>query len=125
MGTDRRKYPRIDVRYAVRYKAEGSEGNGYRVVFLRNISRGGILFTTEEELKINSTIKMEIDLPRRSRVPITGKVVRCQEVQKPGKIKLYKVALKFTRFRIYRETLNYIDKIVKEIINSALPANLH
>lgn len=125
MGRDRRKYPRAELHYAVRYKAEGSEGNGYRMVFLRNISRGGILFTTDEELRIGSTIKMEIDLPRRSRVPITGKVVRCQEVQKPGKIKVYKVALQFTGFMIHRETLDYIDNIVKEVINSTPSASLH
>jgi len=114
MKENRRKYPRVNHHFTVRYKIEGPEGIADRVVFLKNISRGGMLFTSDLEFKVGVTIEWEIDLPERGRVPMSGKVVRCHEIPKPGEIKIYNVAVEFMGFMIHRETFDCIEKLVDE-----------
>jgi len=118
MGRERRKYPRAEIHLTIRYRIGPVEESKFQIVYSRNISRGGVLFTTVKKMQIGVAIKIEIDLPMKNRVPVTGRVVRCQEVENSGKIRLYNVALEFQDFNIYRETFDHIDDIVKRKIYS-------
>lgn len=113
---DRRKFPRVKVNYLARYKLEDSQEQDFRVVSLKNIGAGGVLFITDEELKVNSGIYIELTLPGIGRTPLLGVIVRVKELSRIA-VKLYNVAVKFTSQKIYKNSLNYIENLVeKELI---------
>lgn len=110
MIKERRKYPRADFHFTVRYILSNGKSN---VVLSKNISKGGILVTTGEEFKVGLRAKLAMSLPRCEGVPLAGEVVRCKKIPKPGSIKVYNTAFKFIHRDILSNTLIYIDDLLK------------
>lgn len=66
----------------------------FRVANIHNVSRGGLAFFTEQEIKRGAVLKLNF-LPPNSKKPVMarGKVVRCPELIKNEKI--FEVGIEF------------------------------
>ena len=81
-GPERRKYPRIDGRFVVSYRLLDEENN-VDVTQTKNLSIGGLLFTTNRPFEVGSNIALEIRLPYDRRpIMLIGKVVDSREITK-------------------------------------------
>lgn len=69
--TERRKEPRIDVRWPVAVFAEHATIEGET----RNISVGGLAIFCDEPLRMNESYRISISPPNHSAVGINGKVI--------------------------------------------------
>ncbi len=71
---ERRQYARIGVSIPVKYKSASSRI--WSETFTLNISAGGVLMATTDELKIGDELKMQVLLPAEKKpIEATGKVV--------------------------------------------------
>lgn len=76
---NRRKYHRLRSYCLVRYSkmAAAKPGEG-KTTNVRNISEGGLMFTSYEPLPVDSTIKVMVNFPGRPEpVETVAKVMRC------------------------------------------------
>ena len=70
--TERRKEPRIEVRWPVAVFAEHGTIDGET----RNISTSGLAIFCDEPLRLNESYRISISPPDQSAVGISGKVIR-------------------------------------------------
>jgi Tfp pilus assembly protein PilZ len=74
----KRRHPRIPVELEVRWKA--GDDSDFRKALLRDISIGGALLVTEEQLQPGDDVVVELITPGgASPIPIAGKVTYCAE----------------------------------------------
>ena len=75
---NKRKYFRLDKAIIVSYALKSDPFKRYDLTQTRNISYGGILFTTNKYFKKGAVLKMIIKFPfLRERINIEGEVVYC------------------------------------------------
>ncbi len=76
---NKRKYHRLRSYCLVRYnKVANSKGGDDKTTNVRNISEGGLMFTSYEYLPVNSTVKITVNFPGREEpVETVAKVMRC------------------------------------------------
>ena len=60
---ERRKYIRVDARFVVSYKEAFKDTPRTDITQTKNISFGGMLFTTDREFKTGTILKVKIRLP--------------------------------------------------------------
>ncbi len=62
-GRERRRFRRISRHFVARALPQGADPvNGWNTVFIRNISKGGVLFSSDREYKEGSLLKLSISL---------------------------------------------------------------
>ena len=105
-GKERRKYIRLNSHHLLKYKVADKGGRS----FVRNISAGGVLFVSKENIPIGTVVELEINFPGFPR-PIKAdvKVVRNRELKKLG------------YFENGAEFIN-VDEDAKEFINTKILA---
>lgn len=86
---DKRKFPRVDERWQVSYRVLDKEQ--YLDAPIRqytvNISGGGICFTSEAEIELNSMVALDLESPLfPSPILALAKVVRCKRTRQGHEI---------------------------------------
>jgi len=112
-GIERRKFPRIPANFVVSYRPEVISGE-YDLTQTRNISQGGILFTTKEEFKKGTYLRMLTRLPVTPyKVEKIGQVVDSRHPSKPnGEVGLYETRVQF--LKINDESFRVLGEFVKQ-----------
>lgn len=113
-GEERRKFVRIPFEAVARYKVhkkkktdckhghcsgavKGKVKHGYQDADTKDISTGGILFTTKEHFPLFTILEMEMDIPSEdgyTTVKILGEIVRTSELKNR---KMYDNGISFYR----------------------------
>jgi len=109
---NRRKYKRLNFNYMVWYRMAGIDNN-YHLAALRNISNGGVLFTTDKRLNEGSIIELELNILEEEKVAINAKIVRVVKVKR--RIDYYNIGVEFSTADVDKETLNRIIGWYKQI----------
>jgi len=112
-GIERRKFPRIPANFVVSYRPEVISGE-YDLTQTRNISQGGILFTTKEEFKKGTYLRMLTRLPVTPyKVEKIGQVVDSRHPSKPNdKADLYETRVQF--LKINDESFRVLGEFIKQ-----------
>jgi len=77
---ERRKYERIAKQFVLTYKVRGKEEK-YEVSQIKNISLGGMLFTTSKDFLPNTLLEIELKAPVSAKaINLLAKVVDSQKV---------------------------------------------
>jgi len=80
-GLERRKYPRVNCHFLVIYRALTSNLEKSDTSQLKNISLGGMLFTTAESFEQGANFALKIRLPiAPNPIMPTGKVIESRQV---------------------------------------------
>jgi len=104
---EKRKYVRLKAHHLLKYKVLGQDAE---LSFAKNISAGGVLFHSREEISLGSTVEMEILFPSYPRpIKVVAKVVW----KKPVK--------KMEGFDLGAEFIN-VDEEAKKFINNKILA---
>ena len=92
---ERRRFPRYDCAFEVRYSPQGDAKENYTVS--KNVSRGGIRLPVSRIVKNGDTLKLDIDInQKRGRVFAIGKVRWLKEISRPSPLGL-DAGLEFTK----------------------------
>jgi len=79
---ERRRYPRLNTHYLAWYRHYGHiKQHDYKLVSLRNVSIGGALFISDEELRINSNIEISLKIPKIEQIFLPATVLRIDKVK--------------------------------------------
>ena len=80
--TEKRKFIRLSAHHLLKYKILDKASE---MSFARNISAGGVLFYSKEDLPVDSMIEMEINFPHYPHpVKVVSKVIRTKPMKKMG-----------------------------------------
>lgn len=117
---ERRKFPRINVKYKINIICEGEVILGYPAgyvfhTYTENLSEGGIRVMLEAQLKVGSLIKLELFLTTKESFPIEYKgivVWTKQKNPKGTKPDLFDTGIQFLDFtsNVYRQLLTNVIK---------------
>ena len=111
-GREKRRYPRIEHHYIIRFREIKSGGSPAErdVTSIRNISKCGVLFYSSSSFEPGSELEINMKihpLPKES--IFWGRVVRCKP--RPGIKDSYEVAVNITR--IDEATRGAFDRAIK------------
>lgn len=102
-GSEQRVFTRLKTHHLIKYRVISSKEK--TLSFVRNISAGGVLFYSEEELPLESTLEMKISIPPRVEpVNVIARIVRSNPLKKIGG---YEYGVEFV----------HIDEEDREVIN--------
>ncbi len=93
MGSEKRKYFRLDSRFVVSYRAERSEDN-YDITQTKNVSQGGALITTGRYFRDGERLVLIIRFPflPHEKIEVLAEVVGSKEIRKDA---IYDIRIKF------------------------------
>jgi hypothetical protein len=81
-GDERRKHPRLNATFVISYRIKQHHGP-YDLSQSKNVSKSGILLTTNRFFESGTHLAMTIRFPFVSqRIEVTGEVIDCREVVK-------------------------------------------
>lgn len=85
---EKRRFARTEVNAALKYRVAGADIGSVRDGWLGNISVGGILLWTEQELPIGATLYLQItaDELEGAELEVTATVVRIDPARPAGRI---------------------------------------
>jgi len=76
---ERRRFPRVKVQCLLQYVLEGS---GKKVSYVKDISAGGVLFHSKEDIPENTLLDLEISLPKtESSLKMQAKIIRTKPLK--------------------------------------------
>lgn len=122
-GANKRKYFRLDKSIIVSYSLKGDPFKRYDLSQTRNISYGGILFTTSKYFEKGVVLNMIIKFPfLRERINVEGEVVYCGlkkgNIYETGVSFLnldQKVINEFKEYQIRLKKIREADKIMENL----------
>ena len=86
----KRKFSRLNEHHLLKYKVMG---DGHGLSFVRNISRGGVLFFSKQEISSGEMLEMEISMPPKDiPVKVVAKVVHTEKLEK---VQGYNIGVEF------------------------------
>jgi len=93
-GAERRKYPRINKSLSLFFYLKDSPSKKLDETFTKDISKGGLRFTTAYSLKPGALLVFEIGIPfiAPKRLILEGLVVACREISRGY---VYEIRAKF------------------------------
>jgi hypothetical protein len=92
-GPEKRKYKRLEANYVISYCIEGISGN-YNVSQMKNVGRGGAVFTTNREFAKGAGLIIIVRFPfLPQKVKIKAKIVSSEEISS----NLYNTRVKFSK----------------------------
>ena len=120
MDKDRRKFPRVNVKYLINVVCTGEvvQGQPRHYVFrtfTENISEGGIRVVLEKEIKIGSVVELELFITDKESLPIEckGTVVWTNKANPEGvKPDLFQTGIQFSNL-----TSSVYRKLLRDVIN--------
>jgi len=81
-GEERRQFIRINEHHLLKYKVFDK---AKVLSFVRNISTGGVLFHSDEDIPVGSTVEMKISLPpEEAAINVVVKVIHTTPLKKLG-----------------------------------------
>ncbi len=98
-GQERRKYRRIERRYITRFRIKPDKiqkiaSSNWDLIGVKNLSAGGILFTYHENLGIDSTLDLKIDISQSTpTINCVGKIIRIDSSQPHS---MFRIVTEFT-----------------------------
>jgi hypothetical protein len=94
---ERRAFKRVNKKFAITYRLHNSPGGARGTSFTKNISAGGVYFTSIEGFDTGQMLECVIKIPNTAQEnKWIGRVVRCEDIE--GHIvKTYGIALEFTK----------------------------
>lgn len=110
-GSERRRFLRLPVEIKVHFKAlkEGAlDVKGLKPARARNLSTGGVLFSSPKKMTANEVLQMRINFIRSGKpveMAAIARVVRCQKA-KTG----YNVGVEF--LQVYSEDLKTLETFI-------------
>lgn len=107
---NRRAHDRIKKHFSSSMRhASGENAGVWMLVFVKNISAGGILFNAEQPTGVGAPLELRIDmLSGRDPISCLGRVVRCKPIEG---YPLYEVAVQFDR--IEESDRRYLDRLAE------------
>ncbi|MGB2599428.1 MAG: PilZ domain-containing protein [Candidatus Omnitrophota bacterium] len=94
---ERRAFKRVNKKFAITYKPHNSPGSVRGTSFTKNISAGGVYFTSIEGFDIGQMLECIIKMPKVAKESKwIGRVVRCEDI-KGHVVKTYGIALEFAK----------------------------
>lgn len=114
---NRRAHDRIKKHFSSSVRYTGGERSGaWMLVFVKNISAGGMLFNVEQPAAVGAALELRIDmLSGREPISCLGRVVRCKPIEG---YPLYEVAVQFDR--IDEPDRRYLDRLAELLRESRL-----
>ncbi len=115
-GSEKRKCPRVGCHFLVTYRSLAGNEEKSDTSQLKNISLGGMLFTTAESFGPGANLALKIRLPlAHNPIMPTGKVIESRQIV-PGLV--YNTRLEFSSMNEYdrqilSETLGNYSKLAK------------
>ena len=80
VGNDRRNHPRLSANFVISYRLKQYKG-GYDLSQTKNVSKGGILLTTNKKFEPGTHLAMTIRFPFvQQRIEVAGEVIDSKEV---------------------------------------------
>ena len=121
-GGERRKHLRIAKSYSLFYQFKESSATRKDESFTKDISKGGLRFTTSYSIKSNTSLIFDIGVPyiAPKRLTLEGYVISCREIS-PDLV--YEVRVKF--FPMYAKASELLDMIEKRNIKDSKTYGLH
>ena len=95
---EKRKYPRLDFQLKLNFNKKGKSVKNLPAI-TKNISAGGLRFTSDQKLSPGSKVGFEMKLPNNDKpVSFAGKVIWSKTLASAakGKEKIYDIGIKFT-----------------------------
>lgn len=111
VGPERREYPRTDGRFIISYRIK-EISDDYDLTQTKNVSKGGILITTNRFFGTGVVLKMTIRFPFvQQKIEATGEVVKCKEVIRNI---IYETSIKFLDLdmAVFEKIGAYINKLL-------------
>ena len=115
MGEERRKFPRVNVKYQINVICTGEVIQGYPQYYIfhtytENISEGGIRVILEKEVKVGSLVELELFITDKESLPIKckGVIIWTKKANPEGtKPDLFHTGIQFTDLTssVYRKLL--------------------
>ena len=106
---ERRKYARINVHHNLKYKV--SSRNIGNISFARNLSAGGVLLYSKNQIFVGEEVELEIlSLAHSRSIRVKGKVVRVRKLEKIG---YFEVGVEF--LEINPEERDFINKKILQV----------
>jgi hypothetical protein len=109
-GPEHRRYLRVFKNYKLVFSFKGSPDKKSDETFIKDISKGGVRFTTSQPIKLDTHLVFEIGIPyiAPKKLTLEGLVISCKEVN-PGLV--YEIRAGFNS--LDGETLQVLDMVEK------------
>ncbi|MCP4649862.1 MAG: PilZ domain-containing protein [PVC group bacterium] len=118
---ERRKFLRINANFVVSYHEHPGKVNNTDMTLTRNISLGGICFTSDKDFELGAILKIILRLPKVTKqIEFLGAVVSTK--QENGKNSIFDIGVKFVEAE--EEDLYILQNILKECASSGNKNNL-
>ncbi len=109
MQEDRRKYIRLSAHHLIKYKLV--EKNKI-LSFIRNISAGGVLFFSKDDIRSGAFIEIDINFPNYPKpIKATAKVLRTVKLTDVGG---YEVAAEF--ITVDSDARDFINEKIRSVV---------
>ena len=109
--SERRKFLRINANFVVSYYIYPSERNKSDMTLTRNLSLGGICFTTDRNFDLDTILHISLKLPKINRLIVfLGRVVYTKKLKKG--LSLYDTGIKFVEAN--ENDLFMLQGVIKE-----------
>ncbi len=115
IGLERREYPRILGKFVVSYQAKSCDSHTH-ISQTRNLSKGGMVLTTNKNFPPGTILTIDIRLPfNADKISLDGQVLDIKEVVK---YLIYDARIKFINLEPkyeekIKDTVNYYVKVKK------------
>ena len=113
-GLERRRFRRISRNFVARVLPLGGDvESAWNIVFIRNISKGGVLFSSDKAYKQGMLLWISINvLDSQSQVKCKAKVIRCQATVES---QIFDVAVELREIR--PEDSKLIERSIDDYLN--------
>ena len=107
-GTERRRYVRLNKRFMISYKKEGSS-EGCNMISTNDISKGGLSFFSHVNYPAGTALELLVSFPFRIGKERAKIIAKVKHVRKKGK--LYGIGLNFLNMdkTVRSELCSFID----------------
>ena len=115
-GSERRRFLRVGANFVLSYYIIPGQVQKSDMTMTRNVSLGGICFTTDKNFPVGTLLHLTLRLPKVDKlIEVIGEVVYIK--QEKNKKLLFDIGVKFLKAE--EEDLYILDKVVKRCTSSA------
>lgn len=112
-GNEKRRFKRLNKQFVVRIQAQGGASKEWDMILIQNISKGGLLFSTDKNIPAGAVFNFKINIAlNKNAIACTGKAARVGTAGNPA---VYEVGISFTD--IQQADADQIEHTVEDFLS--------